>query len=463
LDRDQAKAVLVEFNRRFNPSYKERGPGEILFKKQLDFDKDPSKRKIALCSRRAGKTTVAADGLIRAALMNPGIQHPYIALTKESALRIIWSMLLDLLGQYGIKFESNETKLSIIFENKATIFCYGADQKDLISRLRGPKYGMAVVDECQSFRPTLLNELVFSVLDAGLQDLNGPLWLLGTPGPVSAGDWYEWSTNRKRNFSSHHWTILDNDHLNGPEILSRVMEQNAWGRDNATLQREWLGVWIEDSENRLVHFTDKNIVDTVPEMENPMHIIGVDYGSNDQTAFVVLQYSIEHPNVYAIEAHGASHMLITEISRTIRGLKEKYPDSFVIADTGGLGKSITEEIIYRERIHIKPAEKKNKLTAIQVLNDSLNQERLFVHESLKDLIHQLRVLQKAPDGLENRSQPADLFDAALYAFREAKHYVYEPKQERASYDDERFMIDQENLEAERHSKNSERTWWEDGH
>lgn len=458
MELEEAKAILIAHNIRFHPDASST-PGSILFAAQRKLKEDTNKRKIAVCSRRAGKTTVAVDALIEAALQTPA-QYPYIALTRESAKRIAWGMFEDLLERYNVSHKANESDLSFKLDNKSIIFLYGADQKDLISRLRGPKYGMAVIDEGQSFRPTLLNDLVYSVLDAGLQDLNGPLWLLGTPGPVCVGDFYEWSVGKKKGFSSHHWTVKDNPHLDGEAIIKRVMETNGWELDNPTLQREWMGLWVEDPESRLFKFTEENIVDTIPEFPDPHYIIGIDWGHHDATAFSVVMYSEDSPNAYVVHSEAHEEMLITDAAERIKALKEKYRQAILVADTGGLGKSITEEVKARTHLHIKPAEKKDKATFIKVMNDSFRQQRLFVYDKCVDLIHQLRTTQIADDGLENRSQPFDECDASIYSFREAKHYIYEPKPKRISVDSEEFMRRQEELEAEQLKQANEKEWWE---
>lgn len=456
----EAKACLIALNLRSNPLYQAKKPGEILFPKQADFAKDPDTRKLALCSRRAGKTTVAADALIQAALKYPAVQFPYIALTRESAKRIIWTMLFELLEKYGIPFKPNESELSIKFENRSILFCYGADQKDLIARLRGSKYGMAVIDECQSYRPSLLKSLIYDVLDAGLQDLNGPLWLLGTPGPVCVGDWYDLSSGQKKGFSRHYWSVLDNPYLDGKAIMARVMEKNGWDINNATLQREWFGKWVEDTEKRLVQISDDNVVDQMPELKDRMHVIGIDYGWNDQTAFTVLAYSHLHPNVYAVKSIGASEKTITETAETLQRLMKEYPDSIIVADTGGLGKSITEEIKQRHSINIYPAEKSHKLTNIQIMNDALRKKTFKILSSEVDLIHQLKVLQRGDNGLEHPDQPADLFDSCLYALTKARHYVYQEPILKPHRDSQAFMDLQEEIEAEQMRQANQKEWWE---
>ena len=54
---------------------------KTLFKEQVDFIQDPSKRKAAICSRRSGKSYSAGRYLIKEALEDEGTTCVYIART----------------------------------------------------------------------------------------------------------------------------------------------------------------------------------------------------------------------------------------------------------------------------------------------------------------------------------------------------------------------------------------------
>ena len=64
-----------------------------LFKEQVDFIKDPSRRKAAICSRRSGKSYAAGRYLIQEALDCDNTVCVYIARTREAAKRILWTSL----------------------------------------------------------------------------------------------------------------------------------------------------------------------------------------------------------------------------------------------------------------------------------------------------------------------------------------------------------------------------------
>lgn len=71
-----------------------------LFSKQQDFIDDPAKLKVALCTRRAGKSYGCA-GIYMAitCVENPGCNCLYMATTRESAKKIILKDILKVIDK----------------------------------------------------------------------------------------------------------------------------------------------------------------------------------------------------------------------------------------------------------------------------------------------------------------------------------------------------------------------------
>lgn len=110
---------------------------EILFDKQLEFVKDPNNYKVAVCSRRAGKTVSAAAYLIDTAINNEGVVCLYITLARTSAKRIIWRELLRMVREYNIKAKINLSELSLTFDNESIIYLSGASDTSEMEKFRG--------------------------------------------------------------------------------------------------------------------------------------------------------------------------------------------------------------------------------------------------------------------------------------------------------------------------------------
>ena len=104
----------------------------------------------------------------------------------------------------------------------------GAETTSEIEKLRGGAYHGVIVDECKSFNPIVLSELVEDVIRPALADHNGKLILIGTPGRDLRGIFYEatqqpsplnvagrptnsrYGSGIEAEWSSHHWDARDN-------------------------------------------------------------------------------------------------------------------------------------------------------------------------------------------------------------------------------------------------------------
>ena len=98
-----------------------------LHPKQLEFFEDVSKKRLARCSRRAGKTHLAAVGLVDAAVKFPGTLVPYITLSIKNARRILWTTLRQLEGRYAMGMEFLENALTVKFPNGSQIILGGGE------------------------------------------------------------------------------------------------------------------------------------------------------------------------------------------------------------------------------------------------------------------------------------------------------------------------------------------------
>ena len=71
---------------------------------------------------------------------------------------------------------------------------------------------------------------------------------------------------------------------------------------------------------------------------------------------------------------------------------------------------------------IIPAEKTEKMTAIEMINCDFADSRLFIHESLVNLHCQLETLTWDDKHKEDPTLPNDLCDSMLYPTRFSRHY-----------------------------------------
>lgn len=446
--------LLREYLRRIYGPY---NPVDYLFSQQRALKFDESTFRAAQTTRRAGKSYTAATILLHGA-ETEGSQNPYIALTRDSARRILWPTLMQIIERCHIECEPAESSLSIRFPNKKSeIFLIGADQKNFIDRLRGLKIKQAIVDEAQSFRDHI-QQLVDDVLEPALVDLSGQLTLLGTPGLIPRGYFYD-VTNENKGFSVHKWSILDNPHIpNAKEFIEEMLKRRGWTTMNPTYLREWMNQWVLDLDAMLFKFTNKNLYSELPEKESWNHVMGIDFGYNDKTAFCILAYSFESRHAYVVHSESKSEMIPSEIAARCQVLIDKYAPVSIVADTGGLGKSIAEEMRRRYAIPVKPAEKRDKAAHIALLNGDFIDCHLSVKANLEGLIYELTHIEKNEKGIEQEGFPSDECDAFIYAFFELKHYHFKEKQPVLNRNSEEYLEKQ--LEDEVRRMQNGESWWE---
>ncbi len=398
-----------------------------LFPKQLAFFNDPAKIKAAIPGRRAGKTWVCTAGLYDAAKRHPRSLNPYICLSGISARRIEWPILQAFNERYrlGMKMHDHEL-IAELPENGSQIFCVGGDDSRKVEALRGGKYGRAVIDEAGSFPRMLLRYLCEDVLEATMLDLDGDIWLVGSPNAACVGYFYDVTTGSNQEVAkvpTHHWTVLDNVHIpHASAWLDGIRERHHWGVDHPVFRREYLGHWVRDTSSLVFRFDRaRHLVSEVPaELRG---VVGVDLGASDSTpttAFVVNVWSKHDKTVYAVHADKRARMNPMDTADEIRRIQQKHPTAtLTVVDEGGLGKGYADLWRQRSQMNVVAAEKRQKIANVEMLNGEFDGGRLKLLEgATQQLIEELELLQwnEDRDGYDDRF--ADhCTDAFLYAWR----------------------------------------------
>lgn len=398
---------------------------QALHPKQLAFALDPSRRKAALCTRRAGKTTVASFMMCRAALEYDRCLIPYVSVTLENAKKGMWRELKDMNRRWNFGMEFNETSTTATFPNGSQIWLLGVKHADDMERLRGAKYPIAVIDEAASIGPHL-DALLTEVVAPALRDYMGSMVLIGTPGRIPAGIFYEATTSKNSVWSVHRWSLTENPFL-PPDArdLAKIRAEDGMAENDPRYRREYLGEWVIDDNNLVYKFKwERNTYVKLPEDVEWNFNLGVDLGFDDDTAFVVGAYSHYDPNFYVLETFKAPKMDITSVANKVKEFEQKYAFARKVIDAGALGKMINAELASRHGVHLDPAEKKDKLGHIENFNSDLLMGRIKVPTSAQDLHEEWTSLPWHENKREEHPKYANhLSDACLYAWRDAKHYA----------------------------------------
>lgn len=402
---------------------------DYLFPQQLTFVLDPARFKIAVTTRRAGKTVSCAADLIHTAMYTAGAISVYITLSRANAKRIVWPELKRIIRKFRIAAKFNESELSVQFVNGSTIYCSGASDRTEIEKFRGLALTKVYIDESQSF-PAYIEELINDVLAPALLDHAGTLCLIGTPGPVPSGYFHSCATNEYWNH--HHWTFWDNPFiLNHKEVFDAELKRRGIDASHPSIQREWFGKWSLDTDSLVFKYNkEKNDYGELPS-SNFTYILGVDLGYDDADAICVLAWSDHDKCTYLVEEKITRKQGITELVEQIEQLRKRYGASKVVLDQGGLGKKIAEELSRRYQIPVQAAEKTRKNEYIELMNDALRTGVLKA-KSTSQFAQDCMMLEwdhnkSTPDKLVVSDRfHSDICDAVLYAWRESYAFSYVP-------------------------------------
>lgn len=409
-----------------------------LFDKQLAFVRDPSKRKTAVTTRRSGKSTACAVDLVWTALQKPRSVSLYITLSRNNAKKIIWPMIKQVVSDYGIKAKLNVSDLSVCLENESYIYLSGANDSSEIEKFRGLALVKCYLDEAQSF-PSYIEALIDEVLSPALLDNDGTLILIGTPGPVPVGFFYNCAHNK--NWSHHFWSLFDNPHIklksgkDPQRLLAEELARRGVSADDPKVQREFYGKWILDMDSLVYHYNpNTNHFDLLPSVSHQWnYVFGVDLGFDDADAIAVLAYNDKHPHAYLVEEVVKRKQGVTELAITIQGLIKKYNPEQIVVDTGGLGKKIAEELSNRYQIPLQSADKARKYENIELLNDAMRTRKFYAKSDSRFAndsgLVEWDIDKKTPDRLKISDRyHSDICDAVLYAFRTLYHWLYKPEE-----------------------------------
>jgi hypothetical protein len=320
-----------------------------------------------------------------------------------------------------------------------------------------------------------LENLVEDILEPACLDLNGSIWMFGTPSAAAAGYFYDMDQLDRSPWQKHFWTLLENPHLPGAkEWLARKKEEAGWDENDATFKREYEGQWVRD-ENSLVYAFNKkrNCAEELPDVEWN-YALGIDLGFIDSTAFVVICWSEEVAETYVVETQKYTGFTSEDIAKKVQYLDSEYQFTRIVADTGGLGKMVVEEMSKRYSLDILPAQKRQKHDHIELLNSDLKKGKLLIADVPEnaDLIDELELLEwdmtEMAKGryIEKADCENHAADAMLYVWRESLAFLHSPQTMAPMIGTrEWYRAEEQRMEAaalRQISDGEENQWWEQG-
>lgn len=450
-----------------------------LFPQQQALIQDAYRRKAALCPRRAGKSWCALSYAYITCLRKPYSAVAIVGLTLKSLRSIYFQTLVPTFNRkFGIDAKIHHTELRIRFGNGSVITFSGAETKAEIEKLRGLSLDLVVLDECKSFPAGTFYELLTDVLEPACMDRGGTILMIGTPGNVLAGLFYEatypgfrrdgapspvsrtyeapekfWRLHEdlEPEWSRHTWTVGDNVMV--PTLLTdakRIKKRSGWDDDHPTWLREYCGQWVPSESAFVYAFATlanekPEKVYWAPDFKNGdkfglpqdgdwRFILGVDLGFEDDFAAVVGAYSLTTGELRQVWEYKAVHQTVDQIAERISEAVALFGKiDAMVADSVGLGKLVVETINKRHGLFIQAAEKREKNDHIELLNADFHAGKcklLRGSELSIELLHLQWDLSKGSKEemvrggrlKELHSCPNHAADAWLYLWRYSYHH-----------------------------------------
>ena len=411
-------------------------PLDLAFDKQRSFILDPSRMKVLFCTRRASKSFTAGIYAFHTALAHPGCNVALIGLTRQSAKGIFWKDILkELDKRLGTNARFNASELTVTLDNGSVIWITGIDaNEDQMNKLLGQKYRLVCLDEGSMYS---INLQVFTALvKPALADYAGTLCMMGTSSNITRGLFFDASRGAEPGWSLHTWAAYDNPHMADAWAweIAEIERDRPEFFNTALFRQHFLNDWVID-ESALVYKYDqaKNLARHLPVLrptQSPwQHVLGVDLGSNDATAFTVGAFNEEDKKLYVVYSYKKSGMDFTDVANKVKELDKTYNFNLTVVD--GANKQGVQEMNNRHGLSLLPAEKTAKADYVRLLNDDLVQGNVLLlpqaHELAKEwseLVWCTDITGKVMEPRkENPNLDNHLADSFLYLWRRCYQYL----------------------------------------
>ncbi len=423
---------------------------------QLGLVDDDARFRVGLCARRAGKTTAGLGLMTDTALRLDEASVLYVAQTRPMAKRNMWRPLKKWLRGLDVAHVANETELQVRMDGDRRITLASMEDPADADKLRGDWYDLVVLDEGSFYRPELLSYAVDECISPALADRDGTLVILGTPGRYFSGTFYEatgphalvvdedtqsrmsrpyalrhedrWQ-HHPWSWSLHTWKTQDNTAV--PGLWDRILRdkrRKQWGDDHPIWRREYLAEWVADLTGYVYRYQaqhqDWDCV--LPPGHDWLYAMGVDLGTKDAFAVVVLAWARTSRTAYVVDEYAERGLGPSGWAEHILRMVGKWPHLEVTVDAGGLGTGMLLDLQRQHGVSARAVDKAPgyKESSIESLNDDMHRGLLKVRRD-SALAQQMMSLQWEHRGtrrVEDPRAPNDRCDAALYAWRTAGHH-----------------------------------------
>jgi hypothetical protein len=243
--------------------------GYLPHKYQFEIHANLKRFSVLVCHRRFGKTFLAINALIDAAVRSPkeNGRYGYVAPYLKQAKQVSW----DYLKRFALQIpgtSANESDLSIDFPNSARVRLYGSDNGE---SMRGLYFDGVVMDEVADMRMETWPEII----RPALADRKGWCLFIGTPkGLNQFHDLYQHALTNDTWYAGM-FRVDETDVLDKEEVAlaKETMTENQY-------RQEFLCDFSASIDNALITIdkvTDASAIKrTQGEVEGSPRVLGVD-------------------------------------------------------------------------------------------------------------------------------------------------------------------------------------------
>lgn len=371
--------------------------------------------QVIVAGRRAGKTTMAVNEIIKRAVSAVNQQIWYIAPSYRQAKMIAWRMLLKYLPEQAV-LKKNESELTAELKNGSVISLKGAENED---SLRGVFLTFCVMDEYSDIKPNVWHEIVRPMLT----DKKGDCWFIGTP--KGYNHFYDLFALIDENKQSWKLKSSDNPHLPAEEIAQakRELPPDVFAQEYEGEFKKFTGLVYPE-------FDRETMTEDLSYIRDNKHHYNfyrsIDFGTHNPTA--VLFIAEQDENLYVFDEIYERNISFEDLAELIRAKSGnmRYVTTFRDPSAAQMG-------IELARLRISTTEANNDVEAgITKLRSYLVNNRIKVGTNCSNTIYEFenyRYIENdetKPDKQKNQV----VFkknDHALDAFR---YFVYSRKFEK---------------------------------
>ena len=303
---------------------------------------DKHRFSVLVLHRRAGKTVMCINHLLKAALTSPlpNSRYAFISPTFKQGKATAWDYIKQFAGKIpGTKF--NESELRADLPNGSRITILGAENDQA---LRGLALDGCVFDETQSIKPSIFPEVV----RPALADRKGFCIFIGTP--KGRNYFYQLYQSAEENkdwyscvFKASETKILDQEELQSAQKMmsNDLYEQEFECSFQAAITGSYYGNIIDnlDAEGKICE---------VPYDENLDTETWWDLGMNDQTCIWFAQRHKEQIRLidyYENAGQGLDHYANILDQKDYKYIRHIAPHDIKVRELGAYGKSRLESAL----------------------------------------------------------------------------------------------------------------------